>query len=289
MNWLIFILHALALLCVICTICILAVCFYRRVCCYLPCCVFSICIFSQKDISIGYHLGISNHLNGNQLIKKVAGCSPSADWTSPLLLHGGQGKGRGGRTRRQEQDTRRNANVSRRIQSPLSHFLKEDATLQNIFWQEDEEKYKIVFTHPSKKKSAARQRRQEAGHSRIHSHCVTLQDITLTVCILVLHAFAQYTLYSLYALNVLNLFAQYMHRGRRQGRHESAHSRKWGTFLGEYTTFSFLQPSWSKISGKIYKLKKNFYRCKIARERTISIYFADTCTDHLGTLPEAEE
>ena len=43
------------------------------------------------------------------------------------------GKGRGGRTRRQEQDTRRNANVSRRIQSPLSHFLKEDATLQNTF------------------------------------------------------------------------------------------------------------------------------------------------------------
>ena len=160
MNWLIFILHALALLCITCTICILAVCFYRRVCCYLPCCVFYICIFSQKDISIGYHLEISKYLNGNQLIKKVAGCSPSADWTSPLLLHGGQGKGRGGRTRRQEQDTRRNANVSRRIQSPLSHFLKEDATLQNIFWQEDEEKYKILFTHPSKKISG---QAEEAG------------------------------------------------------------------------------------------------------------------------------
>ena len=50
-------------------------------------------------------LGISKYLNGNQLIKKVAGCSPSADWTSPLLLHGGQAKaeealgGLGGRSR----------------------------------------------------------------------------------------------------------------------------------------------------------------------------------------------
>ena len=105
------------------------------------------------------------------------------------------GKGRGGRTRRQEQDTRRNANVSRRIQSPLSHFLEEDATLQNIFSQEDEGTYKIVFIHLSQKKSAARQRRQEAGHSRIHLQFVTLQDITCTECILVLHAFAQYIYY----------------------------------------------------------------------------------------------
>ena len=77
-----------------------------------------------------------------------------------VFIHHSKKNQRPGRTRRQDQDTRRNANVSRRIQSPLSHFLKEDATLQNIFWQEDEEKYKIVFTHPSKKISG---QAEEAG------------------------------------------------------------------------------------------------------------------------------
>ena len=82
------------------------------------------------------------------------------------------GKGRGGRTRRQEQDTRRNANVSRRIQSPLSHFLEEDATLQNIFSQEDEGTYKIVlFTYPKKNQRPGRGGRRQDTHEYI---CIAL-------------------------------------------------------------------------------------------------------------------
>ena len=83
------------------------------------------------------------------------------------------GKGRGGRTRRQEQDTRRNANVSRRIRSPLSHFLEEDATLQNIFSQEDEGTYKIVlFTYPKKISGQA----EEAG-GRTLTHTFAMRYI----------------------------------------------------------------------------------------------------------------
>ena len=109
------------------------------------------------------------------------------------------GKGRGGRTRRQEQDTHRNANVSRRIQSPLSHFLKEDATLQNTFSQEYEEKYKIVFTHPSKKN----QRPGRGGRRR---------DTHEYICI-ALHCRMSLLLYAyLYYMHLHNIhYIHYMH------------------------------------------------------------------------------
>ena len=102
------------------------------------------------------------------------------------------GKGRGGRTRRQEQDTRRNANVSRRIQSPLSHFLEEDATLQNIFSQEDEGTYKIVFIHLSQKNQ-----RPGRGGRR--------QDTHEYICI-VLHCRISLVLYAyLYYMHLHNM------------------------------------------------------------------------------------
>ena len=128
----------------------------------MPCCVYYICIVAEIERNWHWlssrNIEISEWKSVDQEGSRVLAFR-RLDVTASAPRRAG--KGRGGRTRRQEQDTRRNANVSRRIQSPLSHFLEEDATLQNIFSQEDEETYKIVVIHLPQKKSAARQRRQD--------------------------------------------------------------------------------------------------------------------------------